>query len=101
MNTNQDGALSSYSYGVTFMNHKGAIVSTSLGTEMDDIIETMPISFKYRVGNVPLMFENRPDNISELFYDSPRKWWFLMQFNGYNDPFEYFNAGEEIKIPEL
>ena len=101
MKDKENGNLSRYNYGVVFIRHKGVIVSTSLGTEMDNTIETMLTDYKYKVGAVPLMFENRPDNISDVFYDSPRKWWFLMQFNGYNDPFEFFNAGEEIKIPEL
>jgi hypothetical protein len=101
MENTQYGKLSRYHYGVTFIKHKGATVSTSVGTEMDDIIEDMPITYKFKLGRVPLMFENRPDNISDTFYESPRNWWLLMQYNGYNDPFEFFNAGEEIKIPEL
>tara|TARA_R110000824_G_scaffold82361_2_gene206399 strand:- start:2688 stop:2984 length:297 start_codon:yes stop_codon:yes gene_type:complete len=98
MRTNK---LSRYHYGVAYIEHKGVLVSTSLGTEMDNIIETMTLDYEYRLGNVPLMFENRPDNISNIFYGTSKHWWFLMQFNGYNDPFEFFNAGEEIRIPEL
>tara|TARA_R110000787_G_C13184990_1_gene422319 strand:+ start:44 stop:349 length:306 start_codon:yes stop_codon:yes gene_type:complete len=101
MRDNQYGKLSRYHYGVSLIEHKGVTVSTSVGTEMDNIIETMPISYKYKLGKVPLPYENRPDNISDIFYDSPREWWFLMQFNGFNDPFEFFNAGDEIRIPEL
>ena len=95
MRNNQNGRLSRYSLGVSFIEHKGVTVSTSVGSD------TMPISYKYKLGKVPLPYENRPDNISDIFYDSPREWWFLMQFNGFNDPFEFFNAGDEIRIPEL
>lgn len=101
MINSQNIKLSRYNYGVTFIKHKGVIVSTSVGTEMDDLIETILDDHTFKIGNVPLMFENRPDNISNLFYDSPSRWWFLMQFNGFNDPFEYLNSGDEIKIPEL
>lgn len=101
MRDDNNSNLSRYSQGVTFIKHKGVLVSTSLGTEMDDIIESISLLTKFKLGNIPIAFENRPDNISELFYDSPKYWWYLMQFNGYNDPFEFFNAGEEIKIPEL
>lgn len=101
MKDKEKGNLSRYNYGVTFIRHKGVLVSTSLGTKMDNTIETILTDYKYKVGTVPLQFENRPDNISDVFYDSPRHWWLIMQFNGYNDPFEFLNAGEEIKIPEL
>jgi len=101
MKDNQHGNLSRYNYGVTFMKHKGVVVSTSVGTKMDDTIEAMPKGYKFTVGRVPVAFENRPDTISDIFYDSPKYWWFLLQFNGFNDPFEFLNAGEEIRIPEL
>ena len=101
MRNNQNGRLSRYSLGVSFIEHKGVTVSTSVGSDMDDKIETMPTDYEYKLGKVPLMFENRPDNIANIFYDSPKYWWLLMQYNGFNDPFEFFNAGEEIKIPVL
>tara|TARA_R110000796_G_scaffold60666_4_gene140459 strand:+ start:22426 stop:22731 length:306 start_codon:yes stop_codon:yes gene_type:complete len=101
MKDNRYGKLSRYHYGVTYIEHKGVKVSTSVGTEMDNAIETMPVDYNYKLGKVPLMFENRPDNISNIFYDSPKHWWLVMQFNGFNDPFEFFGAGEEIRIPEL
>ena len=95
------GNLSRYSKGVIGITHKGVIVTTSVGTSMDDVISNMERSYTYDKGKVPVMHNNRPDLTANIFYDSPSNWWFLMQFNGILDPFEGFNAGDPILIPTL
>lgn len=95
------GSLSRYSQGVIGIKHKGVTVTTSVGTLMDDVISTMESSYNYEKGRIPIMHSNRPDLISDIFYDSPSQWWFLMQFNGVTDPFEGFNSGDPILIPKL
>ena len=54
-----------------------------------------------KLGTVPNMFDNRPDLISNVFYDTPGYWWYIMQANGITDPFEQLNPGEPINIPNL
>ena len=93
--------LSRYSKGVVGVKHRGVIVTTSVGTLMDDRISNMESSYNYEKGRIPIMHANRPDLISDTFYDSPSKWWFLMHFNGVTDPFEGFNSGDPILIPTL
>jgi len=95
------GSLSRYSNGVIGVKHRGVVVTTSVGTLMDDVISNMEISYEYEKGRIPIMHSNRPDLISDIFYNSPSQWWFLMHFNGVTDPFEGFNSGDPILIPKL
>ena len=95
------GNLSRYSKGVIGIKHRGVTVTTSVGTQMDDFISSMESFYNYEKGRVPIMHSNRPDLISNTFYDSPSKWWFLMHFNGVTDPFEGFNSGDPILLPTL
>ena len=56
---------------------------------------------KSKKGKVPAMVQQRPDLISNIFYNSPGYWWYIMQYNGITDPFEELKAGQPISIPEL
>ena len=93
-------SISRYSFGSVVIKHKGKYVTTSLGSSFDSYIKSMKF-IKSKRGRVPAMVENRPDLISNIFYDTPGYWWYIMQFNGITDPFEQLNAGDEINIPEL
>lgn len=95
------GKLSRYHYGVTEQKHRGVVVTTSVGSRADDFIANIDDRYTYQIGRIPLPHKNRPDLISNTFYDSPRNWWLLMQFNGVTDPFEKFQSGEKIKLPDL
>jgi|TARA_A100000172_G_scaffold61719_3_gene41095 hypothetical protein len=89
-----------YNYGVTYLNHKERTTTTSVGSEYDDfLIRFDGVSSK--AGRVPSFCTARPDQISEIFYDSPGYWWYTMQYNSYFDPFENLTAGSTISIPEL
>lgn len=92
---------SRYDYGVKEVKHKGKTVTTSVATEMDDIVAQIPANYTYQLGQVPVYHGNRPDLTSYTFYDSPQYWWFLLQFNAIDDPFENFNSGDFIRIPRL
>ena len=95
------GSLSRYDSGMVEIVHRGKKVTTSVGTAMDDIILNMENSYRFKKGKVPIFHEHRPDLVSDVFYDSPRYWWLILQFNGFEDPFEYLNSGDDILIPEL
>ena len=91
---------SRYFFGKTVLSHKGRNTTTSVGSKQDRDIVQLP-NQPMRRGNVPNMFDNRPDLMSNVFYDTPGYWWYIMQANGVSDPFEQLNAGDPINIPEL
>ena len=89
-----------YNYGVVYLKHKGREVTTSVGSEYDSLLFQLN-SVESRAGRIPPMFKERPDIISDVFYDTPGYWWYPMQFNCYFDPFENLQAGANISIPDL
>jgi len=93
--------ISRYGLGVVTINHRGKNITTSVGTNMDNIIQNLETSYNYDIGKIPIMHKHRPDLISDTFYDTPKYWWLMMQFNNVKDPFEGFNAGDPILIPRL
>lgn len=90
-----------YNYGVNKVTHKGKVITTSVGSEMDDFISTIENKYQYKIGSVPSEHDVRPDLTSFLFYDTVSRWWLMLQYNNINDPFEGYTAGASIKIPEL
>lgn len=50
----------------------------------------------YTVDN---FFEHRLDLISEMFYQEPRLWWVIAQYNSILDPFGEIVAGRILRIP--
>jgi len=99
-NNSTNNSYSRYSYGVVSMNHKGIETTTSVGSDYDLFLTRLD-SVPSKEGRVPPFCVNRPDNISDIFYDSPGYWWYPMQYNSYFDPFEKLNAGDRIFIPDL
>jgi len=93
-------SYSRYSYGVVHLKHKGTITTTSVGSSYDDFLLSLG-AVSSRKGRVPSYCANRPDAISDIFYDSPGYWWYAMQYNSIFDPFESLNAGDHINIPEM
>ena len=89
-----------YSYGVTLLQHKGNLVTTSVGSEYDTFIASLKNKPNF-TGSVPRMYESRPDLISDVFFDSPGYWWYIMQYNNMVDPFEELRGGAPLLIPEL
>jgi hypothetical protein len=100
---NRDTPLnnSRYFYGQSSISHKGVVVKTSVGSEMDDFIVDLDKRFAYKNGRLPIQHAHRPDLISNLFYGNVKWWWMILQSNGFNDPFEQLNAGDIIRIPKL
>lgn len=93
--------LTRYNYGVALIEHKGKIVSTSVGTSYDNIVSEIKKTYTAQAGKVPAAHANRPDLTSDIFYDSSKYWWLLLQYNNVPDPFEGFNAGDDIAIPKI
>ena len=93
-------ALTRYSHGVRILQHRGKNITTSVGSDMDNLVKDLP-NLPTRLGVIPAGFEHRPDLISNIFFGSPGYWWYLMQVNGITDPFEGFNSGDQILIPIL
>jgi len=93
-------SLSRYTYGVSVLKHKDKYVTTSVGSSYDTFLQRMPLSASKR-GKVPSFVEHRPDLVSDVCYDTPGYWWYVMAYNGLTDPFEQLNPGDDIFIPEL
>ena len=97
---NMGKSYTRYNFGVEYLTHKGKTTTTSVGSDYDNMVMTLN-SVPSRSGRIPAMFKERPDLISDTFYDSPGYWWYPMQFNSYFDPFEDLQAGAAISIPNL
>lgn len=46
-------------------------------------------------------FEHRLDLISYAFYNEPRYWWFIAQYNNILDPWSEIITGRKLLIPTL
>ena len=90
---------SRYDYGVKTINHKGVNVTTSINTDVEKLLARIPTDINYLVGNCASFVVHRPDVISNLFYNTPELWWYVQLFNNINDPFEGFNGGDRLLIP--
>lgn len=91
---------SRYDYGVKTISHKGVEITTSVNTAIEKIMQRIPNDMSYDVGACTSFIEHRPDLISDIFYNTPSMWWFIQLFNNINDPFEGFNAGDRLLIPQ-
>ena len=99
-NDNNSMSMSRYNYGVTTLLHKNFLVTTTLGSSYDMFLDSLA-SKESRPGKVPSFVKQRPVLISNVFYDTPGYWWYIMQFNGITDPFEELLGGAAINIPAL
>ena len=97
---NTNPSYTRYNFGSTQLKHRGKVVTTSVGSAYDQFIISMSSKPNFQ-GSVPRMYENRPDLISEVFFDTPGYWWYIMQYNNIVDPFEELSAGVPLLIPEL
>lgn len=94
--------LSRYNLGVVEIRHRGVTVTTSVGDPVQDKIHKESSErFSMKSGYIPIGYEHRPDLISNVFYNTPGKWWLLMLVNGVTDPFEGFDVNNRILIPQL
>ena len=98
----QLGKLTRYSSGEILYTHKGKVVNSSVGSqEMDNVIKYGDQLLSYKIGYIPAGFENRPDKISNLFYNTPAYWWLILLVNNIPDSFEGLNVGDRILIPNI
>jgi len=89
-----------YNYGVQTIKHRGHPITTSVGSQADSLVANIE-AVTAKKGRVPAGFGARPDLISNIFYDTPGYWWYLMLVNGAEDPFEMMKAGDRILIPKI
>ena len=95
-------ASTRYRFGSVRVKHRGVKTETTVGSiRYEELLLKIPEKLSYKVGVIPLEYEHRPEAISELFYNTPGYWWYLMQVNNVSDPFEGFKAGDRIIIPEI
>jgi len=90
---------SRYDYGVKTIEHKGAQVTTSIHTEIEQVMENIPNKIPHRIGTCMPFITHRPDSISDIFYNTTALWWYIQLFNNIEDPFEGFNKGDRLLIP--
>ena len=93
--------MSHYNMGATEYTHKGKKITSIVGNAAaDKYFSSSNYGLSLKPGVIPPGFKNRPDMISNLFYDGPRNLWFLCLVSNKYDVFEDFNSGEIIKIPK-
>lgn len=89
---------SRYENGVVEISHKGKKVTTSVGTDFDEVVATAD-DRTYRRGFVIMEHDSRPDLTSDVFYDTPGNWWVVMHINNINDPLQDFATNRKINLP--
>ena len=81
------------------------IAETEDGTKEIDVLFNSLSNFKprYRVSyhRVNGADEQRPDLISYQVYGTVKYWWLILSFNGIQNPFTGFAAGDVIKLPNV
>ena len=97
---NESKSYTRYTYGVNNLEHKQKTTTTSVGSTFDDFLTSLD-AVPSNSGRVPSYCNERPDQISDIFYDTPGYWWYLLQYNSYFDPFEDLQRGATIAIPDL
>ena len=102
IDSSKRASISRYNFGVTEIRHRKKLVTTSFNSEEhENLLARIPDGFSYKVGHVPAEYAHRPDLISNVFYDTPGYWWFILLFNNITDPLEGLNAGDIVLIPEI
>jgi hypothetical protein len=46
-------------------------------------------------------YDRRPDLVAAIFYNDPRLWWFIAQFNNILDPFSEMTTGKVLRLPTV
>jgi len=92
---------SRYEFGYKVMEHKGKRITTSLTERMDTVIQNLENDYEVELGRIPKYHDSRPDLASYAFYASPKFWWMILMYNTMEDPFNNFNPGDIVRIPEL
>lgn len=89
-------------FGSVEILHKGKTIPTTVGSpKFESFLLDIEKNYVLDVGFVPAGFQNRPDLISELFYDTPEYFWFIMVANNIPDPFEGLSLGDRVIIPKI
>jgi hypothetical protein len=92
---------SRYEFGYKVVEHKGKKITTSLTEEMDTTIQNLEDDYEVTMGRIPKYHDSRPDLTSDAFYSSPKYWWLILMYNTMEDPFNNFNPGDIVRIPEI
>lgn len=94
MQNNQDSLFNKYSRYVG----GGTTETANLRIEWWEKLqfETDETDIVYTVEN---FYEGRPDLIASVFYNEPRYWWVIAQYNNILDPFSEITAGRVLLIP--
>jgi len=85
--------------GTKTVIHKGKPIVVSDSSKVFNFLKSLE-GAEIQVGKIPPGYAHRPDNISNLFYDTVTKDWVLMMFNNIKDPFQELNSGDIIIIPK-
>jgi len=81
-------------------NFKGRRSEALFGSlDWHNFVKNIDRIFNFKIGFVPAGFENRPDLISNIFFDTPELWWLIMRANNIEDPFEELGLGARIRLP--
>tara|TARA_R100000008_G_scaffold83705_1_gene69488 strand:- start:1223 stop:1534 length:312 start_codon:yes stop_codon:yes gene_type:complete len=96
-----DNYISRYDFGSTKIMHKGKEIVTSINTNFFDNFQEVVEGDSFGVGTVKQYIQHRPDSISDIFYDNPAYWWYLLLYNNMSDPFNDLNASDPVLIPAL
>jgi len=93
--------VSRYDFGVKKFLHKDKITNTSINTEFFDNVEFILGGGSYSIIGLKEYVKHRPDTISDLFYDNPSYWWYLLLYNNINDPFNFMSPGDGLAVPDF
>ena len=88
--------------GSDLIEHRAAtVLSVVASKSYNTFLTNINALYEYKIGFVPAGYAHRPDLISNLFFGTPAYWWLLMEVNNVTDPFEGFDVGDRILIPQI
>lgn len=92
--------MSHYEMGATVYTHRDKKVTSIVGNKSaDSFFSNSNFDRQTKPAIIPPGFKNRPDMISDLFYNGPDMLWLLCLSSNKYDVFEDFTSGEIIRIP--
>ena len=92
--------INHYKISNTVVDHRGKTVITSLNSKLDEFMRNLE-NKEVEVGYIPAGYEQRPDLISNLFYNTVTYDWMILMFNNIKDPFQELNVGDRILLPKI
>jgi len=87
-------------YGAKVRLHKGKPYKDLVSSRSWTTLLTQGLeNAKYKISQVPVSMEYRPDLIADAAYGNKNLWWLVCTANNISDPTTELKAGKQIFLP--